>query len=294
MGKINIVAIGETLWDIFPNERTPGGAPANFAYHAAQQGMEAHIVSAVGNDLLGKELLTFLKSKNLSSKYIYVSDQYPTGTVQVSMTDGIPSYNITEHTAWDNIPCFDEMNALAAKADAACFGSLACRSKQSRETIFKFLEATHKDCLKVFDINLRQHYYTRELIEKAFEMTNILKLNDEEIKTVASCFELTGNTNEIISFLRDTYQFKAVILTKGAEGASYFSDEGVFSCKPAASEKPVSTVGCGDSFTATLISRLLYGDSPRSAMNSAEKVASFVSTQPGAMPELPVRSKKLS
>jgi fructokinase len=285
MGKINIVAIGETLWDIFPHERTPGGAPANFAYHAAQQGMEAHIVSAVGNDQLGQELLTFLKSKNLSSKYIHVSDKHPTGTVQVILNQGIPSYNITENTAWDNIPYSNDLEALAGKANSICFGSLACRSTQSRETIFKFLEATHKDCLKVFDINLRQHYYCAELLEKAFEIANILKLNDEEIETVASFFELTGNTNEIISFLRDTYQFKAVILTKGAEGASYFSDEGVFSCKPATSENPVSTVGCGDSFTATLVSRLLYGDAPGSAMNTAEKVASYVSTQPGAMPE---------
>jgi fructokinase len=264
-----------------------GGAPANFAYHAAQQGMEAHIVSAVGNDLLGKELLTFLKSKNLSSKYIYVSDQYPTGTVQVKMTEGIPAYNITEHTAWDNIPCFDELNALATKADAVCFGSLACRSEQSRETIFKFLEATPKGCLKVFDINLRQHYYSTELIEKAFGIADILKLNDEEIEVVASCLGLTGTDNEIISQLRNRYQFKAVILTKGAEGASYFSDEGVFRCKPATSEKPVSTVGCGDSFTATLVSRLLYGDAPGSAMNTAEQIASYVSTHPGAMPEFP-------
>jgi fructokinase len=287
MEKFNIFAIGEILWDIFQYERTPGGAPANFAYHAAQQGAEVHIISAVGNDQLGQELLAFLKSKKLSSKYIHVSDQYPTGTVQVSMTEGIPSYNITEHTAWDNIPCFDEQNALAVEADAVCFGSLACRSKQSRKTIFSFLESTREDCLKVFDINLRQNYYSKELIEKAFKIADILKLNDEEIKVVASCLGVAGADNEIIAFLRETYQFKAVILTRGAEGASYFSDEGVFNCKPATSEKPVSTVGCGDSFTATLISRLLYGDTPGSAMNTAEKVASYVSTQAGAMPEFP-------
>ena len=285
MSKFNIAVIGEILWDVFPDERTPGGAPANFVYHAVQQGAEAHIISAIGNDQLGQELLNFLKSKNLSIEYIHISDKYPTGTVQVSMTDGIPSYNIIEHAAWDNIPCFDGLNALAAKADAVCFGTLACRSQQSRKTIFKFLEATQKNCLKVFDINLRQDYYSTELIAKAFEVADILKLNDEEIETVASSFELNGTSNEIISLLRARFQFKAVILTKGAEGASYFSDEGTFECKPVASSKAVSTVGCGDSFTATLISRLLHGDTPENAMITAEQVASFVSTQTGAMPE---------
>jgi glycerophosphoryl diester phosphodiesterase len=203
------------------------------------------------------------------------------------MTKGIPSYDINENVAWDNIPYFNELDALATKADAVCFGSLACRSVQSRQTIFNFLRATPKNCLKVFDINLRQHYYNKELLEKAFEIADILKLNDEEIETVALCFKLSGKTDAIISSLLKKYQFKAVILTKGAKGASYFSAEGVFECKPMSPDKAVSTVGCGDSFTAMLISRLLYGDAPQNAVDAAEQIASFVSTQTESMPTLP-------
>ncbi|MCX6992901.1 MAG: carbohydrate kinase [Kiritimatiellaeota bacterium] len=282
-----VVGIGELLWDMLPDGRQPGGAPANFAYHAAAQGTHAHIVSAVGQDPLGGELLGFLKNKSLSTNHIAELDSFPTGTVNVRMTNGIPVYDIVEDVAWDHIPFSRDFAKLAGKADAVCFGTLACRSPGSRATIFRFLEALRADCLKICDINLRQHYYSLELIEKMFKIADILKINDDEIMTVAALLEQTGTENELARSLLDKFDFQAVVLTKGAAGASYYSKGTTVSCKPANPEKAVDTVGCGDAFCAVFTTGLLFGLSPRQAMQDAERRASFVSTQNGAMPDLP-------
>lgn len=284
-----VVGIGELLWDLLPDGRQPGGAPANFAYHAAAQGAQAHIVSAVGQDPLGGELLAFLRSKRLSTNHIAELGSFPTGTVNVRMTKGLPAYTIVENVAWDHMPFSGDLEKLAGKADAVCFGTLASRSPESRATIFRFLETLRADCLKVCDINLRQHYYSLALIKNLFQKADILKINDDEIMTVASLLKQTGGKDELAWALLEKFGFQAVVLTSGAEGASYYSKKATERCKPTNPEKAVNTVGCGDAFCAVLTVGLLSGLSPRQAMQDAERRASFVSTQNGAMPDLPLR-----
>ena len=182
MNKRYVVGLGEVLWDVLPEGKKLGGAPANFAYHAGQfLGMDNTIaVSALGNDKLADETIDALKEHGLNDLLPRVP--YPTGTVQVQLDDqGIPTYDIKENVAWDNIPFDDDIAQIARHCRAVCFGSLAQRNVVSRETIQKFLDATPDDCLKIFDINLRQQFYTQEILRESFQRCNILKINDEEL-----------------------------------------------------------------------------------------------------------------
>lgn len=180
-----VVGIGELLWDVLPSGKQLGGAPANFACHVSQMGLDGVVVSAVGRDALGDEALAALAGRGLHSRIARVA--HPTGTVQVSLdAAGVPYYDICTGVAWDNIPFTAELAALAASARAVCFGSLAQRSPVSRDTIFRFLSATPTDCLKVFDINLRQHFYSPEILDRSLRLADILKINDEEIHTLTS------------------------------------------------------------------------------------------------------------
>ena len=177
MGKF-VIGIGEALWDMLPEGKKLGGAPANFAYHACQFGLEGMAVSAIGQDSLGEEIVEALEAHHLP--YHLDRVEYPTGTVQVTLDQqGVPQYEIKTDVAWDNIPYTKELAALAADCKAVCFGSLAQRNAVSRESIGLFLQAVPKDCLKVFDINLRQDFYNREVLEESFRRCDILKINDE-------------------------------------------------------------------------------------------------------------------
>ena len=166
MQKRFIVGLGEALWDCLPEGSKLGGAPANFAYHTHQFGFDAIAISALGNDILGDQTRKELDQAGLN--YIMPIVNYPTGTVQVTLDEeGVPTYDIKENVAWDNIPFSDEIEEVAKNARAVCFGSLAQRNSTSRETIQRFLAATPKDCLKIFDINLRQNFYTKEIIQES-------------------------------------------------------------------------------------------------------------------------------
>ena len=217
MSRKLIVGIGEILWDMLPSGKALGGAPANFAYHATRLGEEGWAVSAIGDDALGREIMEIVTAKRLQN-VISVTDK-PTGTVQVELdAKGVPSYTIMEDVAWDNIPFTPEMEALARRADAVCFGSLVQRMG-SRESVLRFLRATRPETLKVFDINLRQHYYSREVLEASLKLADILKINDEEIRIVADMFGLEDNDTAACRALIDRYALKLVILTKGADGS---------------------------------------------------------------------------
>jgi fructokinase len=186
-----IVGLGEALWDCLPEGRKLGGAPANFAYHTGQFGHDSLAISAVGNDALGKETLDEFDKKGVN--YLMPEVDYQTGTVQVELdSEGIPTYDIKEGVAWDNIPFTPEIEEAAKNCRAVCFGSLAQRSSVSRQTIQKFLEATPKDCLKIFDINLRQNFYTKEIITNSLQHANILKINDEELVLIGRLFGYPG------------------------------------------------------------------------------------------------------
>ena len=183
-----IVGVGEILWDMLPSGKALGGAPANFAYHAGRLGAEGWAVSAVGDDAFGHEIMDLVSEKKLHT-LIAVTDK-PTGTVQVELdAAGVPSYNIMEDVAWDNIPFTAQMEDLAKRADAVCFGSLVQRMA-SRDSVLRFVKAMRADALKVFDINLRQHYYSKEVIEESLRLSDILKINEEEIRTVSDMFGL--------------------------------------------------------------------------------------------------------
>ena len=281
-----IVGIGEILWDMLPNGKVLGGAPANFAYHISQFGYEGYAVSAIGCDELGDEIVSCLSNKKLN--FLIEKTPYATGTVQVTLSgNGIPQYEICENVAWDNIPFTEEMKSLALKTRTVCFGSLAQRNSVSRATINRFLDFVPETALKIFDINLRQHFYTLELIEHALNRCNILKINDEEIALVGELFGWQSKSElEVCNQLLHNSKLEIVVLTKGTEG-SYVVTNNETSFKETPLVNVADTVGAGDSFTAAFVSSLLGGQSISNAHQIAVDVSAFVCTQHGAMPILP-------
>ncbi len=280
--KKTIVGIGEILWDMLPSGKALGGAPANFAYHAGRLGEEGWAVSAVGDDALGREILDLVKSKGLRN-LIAVTDK-PTGTVQVELDDrGVPAYNIMEDVAWDNIPFTPEMEELAKRADAVCFGSLVQRMN-SRPSVMRFIRAMRPDALKVFDINLRQHYYSCEVLEESLMLADILKINDEEIRIVAGLFGLSDDAVTACRELIGTFGLKLVILTLGPDGSEVITADRVIP-QGVDDVEIVDTVGAGDSFTAAFTVAYLRGDSLAEAQRLASATASYVCSRKGAMPE---------
>ena len=287
-----IVGIGEVLWDVFPTGRKLGGAPANFAYHVSQFGLEGLAVSAVGRDGLGEETLEALRGHGLHFHMDRVEE--PTGTVQVTLDEkGVPQYEIKTGVAWDNIPYTKELAQIAADTKAVCFGSLAQRSPVSRETIGWFLDAVPEDCLKVFDINLRQKFYTREVLEDSFKRADILKINEEEIVTVAQMFGIAGGGFEDnCRELMQRYGLDMVILTCGAVGSYVFHEAGM-SYLDTPVVQVADTVGAGDSFTGAFVACILEGKSVEEAHRTAVKVSAYVCTQTGAMPPVPGEIRRL-
>ena len=252
-----VVGMGEALWDMLPEGKKIGGAPANFAYHVSQFGLKSMVVSAVGDDALGNEILDSFSSKGVDG--IIEKVPYPTGTVQVELDgDGVPCYDIKEGVAWDNIPYTPELDKLASETKAVCFGSLAQRSIVSRTTINRFLDAmpSSEDTLKIFDINLRQNFYTKETI-------------------CNKCWILLAK-----------YGLKMLILTCGVNG-SYVFTPGNVSFVETPKVEVADTVGAGDSFTGTFVASILKGLPVCEAHRLAVNVSAFVCTQAGAMPVIP-------
>ena len=288
--KRYIVGLGEALWDVLPEGKKLGGAPANFAYHAAQFGLDTIAISALGEDKLAEETIEALNEHNLN--YLMPRVPYPTGTVQVTLTgDGIPTYDIKENVAWDNIPLTDEMLEIAKNARAVCFGSLAQRNVVSRENIHKFLDATPKDCVKIFDINLRQQFYTKEVIKESLKRCNILKINDEELVLIGRTFGYPGLDIENMCWLiQDKYNLDMLVLTCGTNG-SYVFTPGQMSFQETPKVEVADTVGAGDSFTGSFVGSILNGKPVPEAHKTAVHVSAFVCTQNGAMPVVPDRLK---
>lgn len=283
-----VVGMGEALWDVLPEGKKIGGAPANFAYHVSQFGLPSCVVSAIGDDALGKEIIENFTSKGLDQLIAEVP--YPTGTVQVEIDQtGIPLYDIKENVAWDNIPYTKHLDALAKRTKAVCFGSLAQRNVVSRETIKHFLDTMPKDddSLIVFDVNLRQGFYNKEILCKSMQNCNILKINDEELITVSRMFGYPGiDLQDKCWILLGKYNLKMLILTCGING-SYVFTPGNVSFQPTPKVEVADTVGAGDSFTAAFIASILKGKSVTEAHTIAVKTSAYVCTQKGAMPILP-------
>ena len=281
-----IVGLGEALWDVLPEGAKLGGAPANFAYHTSQFGYEAVAISALGNDALGDQTLKEFDQRGL--RYIMPRVPFPTGTVAVELDDqGVPTYDIKTDVAWDNIPFTSEVEEAAKTCRAVCFGSLAQRNETSRNTIMQFLDTTPMNCLKIFDINLRQNFYSREVICDSLRRCNILKINDEELIAIGRMFGYPGLDIENKCWLiLGKYDLDMLVLTCGTNG-SYVFAPGTKSFQSTPRVEVADTVGAGDSFTATFTTAILSGMPIAEAHKLAVEVSAFVCTQKGAMPVLP-------
>lgn len=283
-----VVGMGEALWDVLPEGKKIGGAPANFAYHVSQFGLPSCVVSAVGADALGREIVENFTSKGLT--HLLPEVPYPTGTVQVEIDQaGIPQYDIRENVAWDNIPFTPQLEELARRTRAVCFGSLAQRNVVSHNTIGSFLDAMPRrdDSLVVFDVNLRQGFYNKEILCDSMSRCNILKINDEELVAVSRMFGYPGiDLQDKCWILLGKYNLKMLILTCGING-SYVFTPGNVSFMPTPKVEVADTVGAGDSFTAAFIANILKSRPVAEAHAKAVQTSAFVCTKNGAMPVLP-------
>ena len=282
-----IIGLGEALWDMLPEGKKLGGAPANFAYHAGQFGLDTLAISALGEDKLADETIEALEQNGL--KYLMPRVPYATGTVQVTLTgEGIPTYEIKENVAWDNIPFNDEIKAAAKNCRAVCFGSLAQRNIVSRQTIQQFLDATPEDCIKICDINLRQQFFSKEVLEDSFRRCNILKINDEELVVVSRMFGYQElDDAKVCEQIVKDYDLQLLVLTCGTNGSYVFTAGGQQSFQPTPKVEVADTVGAGDSFTGSFCAAILNGKPIEEAHRIAVEVSAYVCTQNGAMPKYP-------
>lgn len=282
-----VVGIGELLWDVFSTGKRAGGAPINFVYHATQMGAEGYAISAVGNDVSGTEIAHELDKSHISKSLGIV--EHPTGSVMVELKEGIPTYTIIEGVAWDYIPLTQDAIDLVKKADAICFGTLALRASASRETILSLLSYAREDALRFFDINIRQSYYSKELIEALLQKANMFKINDDELDLIRTLCGLKGTDEEVCRKLIVKYNLRYMILTAGSSFSSiYTANES--STIPTPKVKVADTVGAGDSFSGAFLYSILTGKSLREAHQIAVETAAFVCTQEGAWPVYPTNN----
>jgi len=285
--SLNIIGIGEVLWDLLPAGPQLGGAPANFAYHAHALGAHARVVTRVGDDNYGRDILRRFQKQGIADGTVQVDASAPTGTVTVAVSDqGIPNYIIHEKVAWDRLAPTPEALKAVREADAICFGSLAQRSETSRATIQRLVAAAPADSLRVFDINLRQDYFSREVIGQSLQLANVLKLNDGELPILAKLFSLTGSTQQQIERLAHKFGLRLVALTRGPAGSLLFQ-AGRWSDCPSVPITVVDTVGAGDAFTAALVLGLLQEMDLDEINVLADEVARHVCSNVGATPALP-------
>lgn len=283
-----IVAIGEILWDVFPDGPRFGGAPANFACHAAGLGARTAIVSAVGADELGRAALDELSQRSIDTEGVQTISGRPTGSVLVTVdATGKASFEFRQDIAWDHLAWNESLAALAAQAAAVCFGTLAQRSPVSSHTIQQFVKATTPACLRVFDVNLRPPYYEDEIIRRSLDLASVFKLNDDELPIIAKMYGLNGSDSEIIARLGRECELEVVALTRGSRGALLWRNTGDVSDVPGIPTEVRDTVGAGDAFTAALTIGLLRGRSLEEINRQACRVAAYVCSQSGAAPRLP-------
>ncbi len=282
--QFKIVGLGEVLWDVLPTGKELGGAPANFAYISNQLGNRTIIASRVGDDENGKEILQKLEKVGVDISQIQKDAGHRTGTVKVSLQNGQAGYEIAENSAWDFLEFTEDWQDLAQNCDAVCFGSLAQRNSVSRETIQEFVKLTKPGCLRIFDVNLRQNYFSESVLFESLQLANIAKLNHEELPIIVEMFGTKGsNQIEQALNLRETFALRLVCLTRGGAG-SLLIDETEISAHSGIKIEIADTIGAGDSFTATLADGILRGWSLVEINEKANRIGAFVASQTGAMP----------
>ena len=285
--EFHITGIGEILWDMFPDGAQFGGAPANFVCHSQALGARSHMVSCVGNDELGRRAMGFLKEHGVDISAVTQSEERPTGTVEIELdAEGVAQFEFATDVAWDALTWSEALTHVAVTTDVVCYGTLGQRSEISKNTIQRFLKGTTGECLCVFDVNLRQQFYTEGLIRDSLEFANILKLNDEELPVLSSSCGLSGSATSVMERLRERYNLRLVALTRGAKGAILLTENSLSVCDGFAVEVR-DTVGAGDAFTAAMTLGLLLGHELDRINEHACRVAAFVCSQDGAAPKLP-------
>lgn len=281
-----VIGLGELLWDVFPDGKRPGGAPANVAYQAQQLGCQGVVASRVGTDKLGDEIFEFLKAKNLRTLAIQRDQSAPTGRVTVSFNqENQPEYVIHENVAWDKLEFSNDLKQVMERADAVCFGTLAQRSSLSRQSILQAVQATSENCLRVYDVNIRQEYYDVNWIRESLMLASIVKMNDEELELLAPQLSLPVDEKEFSPALIEKFDLKIVCITRGSKGCLLTSKEESIAI-PGEPVQVADTVGAGDAFTAGLIYSQLSGKSLKESGEIANKIGGLVASHHGAMPEL--------
>jgi fructokinase len=285
--SFKVIGLGEILWDILPTGKQLGGAPANFAYHARALGARSRVISRVGQDALGAEILKRLQALGLPTAEIQVDPSAPTGTVSVELSaDGQPRFTIHEDVAWDRLALTPSALAAMTEADAVSFGTLAQRCETSRGTIRALLAAVRPGTLRILDLNLRQHYFSRDIIETSLKLANTVKCNDAELPVLADLLGLRGSVRRQIEQLARQYAQRLVCLTRGAQGSLLYGG-GEWADDPSQPVVVKDTVGAGDAFTAALAMGLLAGKPLEAINRRANQVARYVCTCEGATPALP-------
>ena len=282
-----VVGIGEILWDVFPEWRRMGGAPVNFAYMCNQMGARGIPVSCIGRDEAGSDMLIAVTTLGLESGYIQECATAPTGSVNVTLDHHQkPTYEIRRDVAWDLIVLSEKLQRLAPNVDAVCFGTLAQREEISKSAIQTFVKMSPDIALKIFDVNLRQNFFSKQVIESSLELANVLKVSDEELPVLASMFQLKGEVFDKIRQLQDRFNLRLVAYTRGADGSMLVTRDDVVD-HPGFKPNAIDTVGAGDSYTATICMGLLRQLPLDVVINHASRVAAFVCEQEGATPVLP-------
>jgi fructokinase len=295
--RFNIVGLGEVLFDIFaPDKKMLGGAPANFAYVATKLGDRGMVASRVGDDSVGVEIIESLQASGVDVSLIQTDDSHASGTVLISLNGGQPEYKITANAAWDNLELNDAWRDAAATCDAVCFGTLAQRGEVSRIAITDFVAATREDALRIFDVNLRQEFYSADIVLQSLQLANVVKLNSDELPVVAELLEIPGTREfDVVKMLREKFDLRLACVTRGGSGsllvtASEKSDHAGIEVEIA------DTVGAGDAFTAGMTHGLLRGHGLDEINERANRVGAFVASQVGAMPDFidKIRDQKLN
>lgn len=286
MSKPNIICFGEVLWDMLPQEfggKKPGGAPMNVAFHVQQLGSSTKMISSIGKDTLGDELLQFIENEGINTQLIQRTNDFPTSTVQVTLDEkGSPSYEIVENVAWDDIHISNEILSEVTETDAIVFGSLACRNQQSRNTLFKLLEVVN---LRIFDVNLRPPFYSKSLLEKLLSYADIVKMNEEEMNIIAAWNDVVSDEISMIRFIKNHYKIDIIIVTKGSDGVVCMENNAIISHQGF----PITvkdTVGSGDAFLAGFIHQFLKGENTANCLELASAMGAIVSTKTGATPKV--------
>lgn len=283
--KKRVVGLGEVLWDLLPGGACLGGAPANFAYITTLMGDQGIVASRVGEDSRGIDALRRMEELGLDIDHVQTDSEYPTGVVNVTVDDhGVAQYEITQPVAWDFLEWNSDWKQLALSIDAVCYGSLAQRSPESAATIRQFLAATPEHTVKVFDVNLRQCFYSPEVVAESMRLANIVKLNDDELPRLMGLVNMSHKSEKVSAarLLRE-FDLKMICVTRGSRGSLLLQD-GEVSEHPGFRVRVADTVGSGDAFTAGMLHEYLHG-APLDLMNEvANLVGAWVASEVGAMP----------